>query len=178
MENTDENSQGEQAGQQRVLTPEEKLKIFKFVKELTAGVEGTAGMDNIGRMDSMQTEELVKAMESLELGSAEVGDVVWWLTNNSSNYLKVSEIGDETKGPSGSFQSFRNDGNPGRAYEKAYLSGSGIQGGLLVKGVLKQGFPVEMVIPSIDQDMPPKHYWSSPTQDIGIIKSETITPNP
>lgn len=173
MENNGENPQP------KILTPEERLKVFTKLNEMLKSTEisGPIGMDERGGMDSTKTAEIISSLEGLDLSNAKSGDVVWWKTANSSNLFLVE---DENKTPTGSFKSFPNDNSEGRTYENAILLGAGIRGGMLVEGNLKKGLPAEMTIPSRNNGEPPTRYWSSATHDIGIIsqKAQDITPTP
>ncbi len=175
MENT-----GEDQPQTRALTPEERLKLFNYVNEMLKGaqLDKAIGVDNAGRMDSKQTAELIDKLQTLDLATAQIGDVVWWKTKNSNNYFLV---GSSTEGKlTGSFKSFRNDGQDGRSYEIAHLLGAGIPDSIIVTGVIKQNLPVEMSIPkeTTEEPSPPKKYLSSSVQDMGIIQGSEITPIP
>lgn len=172
-----ENSESENRGP---LTPDIRLKILKGVNELFRTTNSSPiNINDRGLIESTRTAELIGKLASVDITLAEIGNVVWWITDNSNNYFLVESVDKIAKSLNGSFASFKKDGEEGRNYDAATLLGSGIKGGLLVPGELKKGLPVEMSISnSLNPDIPPKHYWSSPTTGIGIINENLSTPTP
>ena len=170
MEHADEEAQGSQ-----VLSPEERLKIFNEVNRMVkSSPQQPIGMNAAGQSDSKQTAEFVQNLEELDISGASEGDIVWWQTDNSRNYFLVSKPNELRKELVGSFQSFANDDQEGRAYDSAVLKGAGVRGGILIPGVLKKGMSVLMNLPKESSELgPPKEYQSSPARNFGAI-----TPTP
>ncbi|MDO8269305.1 MAG: hypothetical protein Q7T54_01375, partial [Candidatus Levybacteria bacterium] len=79
---------------------------------------------------------------------------------------------------SGSFKSFKKDGEDGRSYDLAYLLGATLKGTMLVPGQLKKGMSAEMSIPSETPGIPASNYSSSAVKELGVMIHEKIPPTP